>query len=158
MASKIARARALYKLALYVFTAGLLNQTVPLSALVNLARMQAPSGGFYTGYDANFSNDGTSTNTETTSLAIMALEAVSSFQASTITTTTTKTSITTSTTTVTSLMTTTVTTTTQPLLTWAYAIMVVFLIVGLVVGYTIKRPSLSKPADHPTPSKSLVQV
>jgi hypothetical protein len=66
-----------YKLALYVYTARLLDQTVPLSALVNLARMQAPSGGFYTGYDANFSNDGTLTNTETTCLAILALEAIS---------------------------------------------------------------------------------
>jgi hypothetical protein len=66
-----------YKLALYVYTAKLLKETVPPSALVNLLRMQAPSRGFYTGYDANLSNDGTSTNAETTCLAIMAMEAVS---------------------------------------------------------------------------------
>jgi len=68
-----------YKLALYIFTAGILNQTVPLSAIRNLIRMQAggfDTGGFYTGYDASFSNDGTSTNTETTSLAIMALTSI----------------------------------------------------------------------------------
>jgi len=62
-----------YKLALYDFTARLLNQTVPLSALVNMARMQAPSGGFYTGYVSNLSSNGTDTNTETTCLAILAL-------------------------------------------------------------------------------------
>jgi hypothetical protein len=65
-----------YKLAFYIYTAILLNQTVPLSALVNMARMQAPNGGFYTGYDDGFSNDNTSTNTETTCLAIMALRAL----------------------------------------------------------------------------------
>jgi len=66
-----------YKLALYIYTARLLNQTVPLSALVNMMRMQAPNGGFYTGYDVSFSHDSASTNTETTCLTIMALEAVS---------------------------------------------------------------------------------
>jgi len=64
-----------YKLALYVYTATLLGQKVPLSALVNLIRMQSTSGGFYTGYDASYSDDGTLTNTETTCLAIMALQA-----------------------------------------------------------------------------------
>ena len=36
-------------------------------------RMQAPDGGFYTGYDASYSTSGTSTNTETSRLAILAL-------------------------------------------------------------------------------------
>lgn len=35
--------------------------------------MQAQNGGFYTGYDSSYSPDGTLTNTETTSLAILAL-------------------------------------------------------------------------------------
>ena len=62
-----------YKLALYVYTARLLGQKVPPSAVANLMRMQAPIGGFYTGYTSNYSNNGTDTNTETTSLAILAL-------------------------------------------------------------------------------------
>jgi hypothetical protein len=65
-----------YKLALYIFAARLLNQGAPLSALANLMRTRALSGGFYTGCDASFSNVGTFTNTETTCLAIMAMEAV----------------------------------------------------------------------------------
>lgn len=116
-----------YKLALYVYTAGLLDQTVPLSALVNMMRMQASSGGFYTGYVANLSTDGTSTNTETTCLTIMALEVAFP-----------------------------TTTTTQSVPTWAYLTMAFLFLSGLVVGYTIKKPSISKPADHPAPSKSLV--
>jgi len=64
-----------YKLALYVYTAELLNQTAPLGALVSMARMQnSTTGGFYTGYDANLTPVGT-TNTETTCLSIMALVA-----------------------------------------------------------------------------------
>jgi hypothetical protein len=62
-----------YKLALFIYTARLLDQAVPPSVAANLERMQARSGGFYTGYATNLSNDGTSTNTETTSLAILAL-------------------------------------------------------------------------------------
>jgi hypothetical protein len=64
-----------YKLALYIYIAALLNQTVPLSVLTNMMAMQNPAiGGFYTGYNPNHSINGT-TNTETTCLAIMALEA-----------------------------------------------------------------------------------
>lgn len=62
-----------YKLALYIYVAKLLDQPFPPSVLANLMKMQAPNGGYYTGYAANFSNEGTSTNTETTSLAVLAL-------------------------------------------------------------------------------------
>jgi hypothetical protein len=62
-----------YKLALYIYTAELLNQTAPLSAVVNMVRMQnSTTGGFYTGYDALLTPIGT-TNTETTCLSVMAL-------------------------------------------------------------------------------------
>jgi len=64
-----------YKLALYIYTAELLGQSVPLSALANLLQMQASDGGFYTGYYPGLTHDNTSTNTETTSLAILALAA-----------------------------------------------------------------------------------
>ncbi len=66
-----------YKLALYIYTAALLGQTVPLNALADLLLMQTHDGGFYTGYDASLSRGGATTNTETTCLAIMALESVS---------------------------------------------------------------------------------
>ena len=108
-----------YKLALYIYTARLLSETVPLSALVNMARMQAPSGGFYTGYDASYSNNHTSTNTETTCLAIMALEVA-------FTTSLTQ----------------------PPPPPWVYLIMALLFLVGLAVGFTIKRPSVSKPAKQ----------
>ncbi len=62
-----------YKLALYIYASKFLNYSFPQSAEVNLLKMQAPSGGFYSGYDTCFSNNGTDTNTETTSLAILAL-------------------------------------------------------------------------------------
>jgi hypothetical protein len=62
-----------YKLALYVYASDTLNQQVNETVLATLMRMQAPDGGFYTGYDASYSTSGTSTNTETTSLAILAL-------------------------------------------------------------------------------------
>jgi hypothetical protein len=39
----------------------------------NLEKLQAPDGGFHTGYDSDLSTNGTTTNTETTSLAILAL-------------------------------------------------------------------------------------
>ena len=62
-----------YKLALYIYTSAILRQPFFEAALSALLAMQAQSGGFYTGYDASKSNDGTLTNTETTSLAILAL-------------------------------------------------------------------------------------
>jgi hypothetical protein len=62
-----------YKLALFVYAADVLNQPVNGTALSTLLSMQAPIGGFYTGYDAYYSHAGTFTNTETTSLAILAL-------------------------------------------------------------------------------------
>ncbi len=66
-----------FKLALYVYASALLHQPVDPSAVSILLSMQAPGGGFYTGYDSSLSNEGTSTNTETTSLAILALDAIS---------------------------------------------------------------------------------
>jgi len=65
-----------YKLALFIFAAADLNQPINLTALSTLLRMQAASGGFYTGYDAGYSHGTTMTNTETTSLALLALEMV----------------------------------------------------------------------------------
>jgi hypothetical protein len=62
-----------YKLALYIYVSEALGYQYPASMQSNLLRMQAPSGGFYTGYYDNFSTGMTSTNTETTSLAILAL-------------------------------------------------------------------------------------
>jgi len=66
-----------FKLALYVYASALLHQPVDPSAVSILLSMQAPGGGFYTGYDSSLSHEGTSTNTETTSLAILALDAIS---------------------------------------------------------------------------------
>jgi len=65
-----------YKLALYVYASKLLSEPVDKSALGTLLRMQAQNGGFYSGYDSSFSHEGTDTNTETTSLAVLALSAV----------------------------------------------------------------------------------
>ena len=66
-----------YKLALYIFVASVLHQPIQLSAIVNLLRMQdESSGGFYTSYLPNFSNDNSSTNTETTCLALLAITSV----------------------------------------------------------------------------------
>ena len=62
-----------YKLALYVYASEVLNRPFDEAALSTLLAMQAKTGGFYTGYDASKSTDGTLTNTETTSLAILAL-------------------------------------------------------------------------------------
>ena len=61
-----------YKLALYVYAGKLLSQPVNQAALATLLKMQAPDGGFYTGYYANLTHDNSS-NTETTSLVILAL-------------------------------------------------------------------------------------
>ena len=62
-----------YKLALYIYASEVLNYQIPTIAETNLLNMQGTSGGFYTGYDANFLDNGTNTNAETTSLAILAL-------------------------------------------------------------------------------------
>jgi cell division septation protein DedD len=62
-----------YKLALFIYDSNVLNYSIPQSAQANLLRMQGTSGGFYTGYDSNFSDNGTNTNAETTSLAVLAL-------------------------------------------------------------------------------------
>jgi len=117
-----------YKLALYIYSAELLGPKVPLSGvLAELMRLEAPNGGFYTGYDNVILEDDAillgnininSTNTETTCLAIMALELASPPPA------------------------------TQPQLPlWAYATMAVLLIVGLVLGYTIKHLAIEGPGN-----------
>jgi hypothetical protein len=61
-----------YKLALYDYVGKILGVVLPPGLDASLARLQAPNGGFYTGYVADFAPVG-STNTETTSLAILAL-------------------------------------------------------------------------------------
>lgn len=61
-----------YKLALYDYVGKVVGAALPPDLDANLARLQAPDGGFYTGYASDFSPIG-STNTETTSLAILAL-------------------------------------------------------------------------------------
>jgi len=63
-----------YKLALYIYVGKILDEQPPLNPLSELLRMQAPNGGFYSGYGTNFTNDDTFTNTETTCLAVLALE------------------------------------------------------------------------------------
>ncbi len=62
-----------FKLALYIYVGKLLGQSVPSSAYTNLLRMQGTDGGFYSGYSSSFSTGTTLENTETTSLAILAL-------------------------------------------------------------------------------------
>jgi len=62
-----------YKLALFIYASAVLKQPVNGTALSTLLSMQAQDGGFYTGYDVDHSHAGTLTNTETTSLAILAL-------------------------------------------------------------------------------------
>ena len=62
-----------YKLALYIYASKVLGYPVNETTEADMLRMQGASGGFPTGYDSNFSNDGTNTNVETTSLAILAL-------------------------------------------------------------------------------------
>jgi len=65
-----------YKLALLVYAdrdqCGPFNQTAYDDALGTLLATQAPNGGFYTGYNYNYSINGT-TNVETTSLTLLAL-------------------------------------------------------------------------------------
>lgn len=65
-----------YKLALFIFASVVLGQPVNNAALSTLLMMQAPDGGFYTGYNASYSHGTTLTNTETTSLALLAVESV----------------------------------------------------------------------------------
>jgi len=62
-----------YKLALYIYAGKVLSQPVNQAALTTLLKMQAPDGGFYTGYYPGLTPANNSTNTETTSLAILAL-------------------------------------------------------------------------------------
>jgi len=68
-----------YKLTLFIYAmesqCGPFNQTAYQSALTTLLQMQAPDGGFHTGYNPDLSINGT-TNTETTSLAILAMSTV----------------------------------------------------------------------------------
>jgi hypothetical protein len=65
-----------FKLALYVYAGAILGEPVPQSAVSALLSVQAQGGGFYTGYNSTFSHQRTLTNTETTSLAVLALNAV----------------------------------------------------------------------------------
>ena len=68
-----------YKLALYVYASVRLDQPINVTALSILLKMEDPvSGGFYTGYYAGYLHGTTLTNTETTSLALLALESVES--------------------------------------------------------------------------------
>ncbi len=62
-----------YKLALCIFVGEALGYQYPASLETNLLRMQSPSGGFYTHYSANFSTGSSETNSETTSLSLLAL-------------------------------------------------------------------------------------
>ena len=62
-----------YKLALYIYASKLLSQPASQAAMTNLLKMQASDGGFYTGYYPGLTHGNTTTNTETTSLAILAL-------------------------------------------------------------------------------------
>jgi hypothetical protein len=62
-----------YKLALYDYVGKVLGAVLPSNLESNLLKLQDPDGGFYSGYDSRFTPNGTDTNTETTSLAILAL-------------------------------------------------------------------------------------
>jgi hypothetical protein len=62
-----------YKLALYDYVGKIVGVALPRGLEANLTRLQAPDGGFYTRYVPDFSTNGTTTNTETSSLAILAL-------------------------------------------------------------------------------------
>ncbi|MDA4133041.1 MAG: hypothetical protein OK454_07955, partial [Thaumarchaeota archaeon] len=61
-----------YELALYDYVGKIVGAALPRDLDADLARLQAPDGGFYAGYTSDFSPIG-STDTETTSLAILAL-------------------------------------------------------------------------------------
>ena len=62
-----------YKLALYMYAGKLLSQPVNQGAVTTLLMMQGSDGGFYTGYNSDLTHGITITNTETTSLALLAL-------------------------------------------------------------------------------------
>jgi len=62
-----------YKLALYIYASKLLGLDYNQQAFDTLLAMQQPDGGFKTGYDSSLNPQNTSTNMETTSLAILAL-------------------------------------------------------------------------------------
>lgn len=69
-----------YKLALYIYASELTDEPYSMSAFYQLLKMQASGtkddGCFYTGYGSNFTAK-TGVNTETTSLAILALNPIS---------------------------------------------------------------------------------
>lgn len=69
-----------YKLALSIYASVVLGQPVNSAVLSALLRMRAPTGGLYTGYDAGYSHGSTETNTETMSLAVLALQSLESEQ------------------------------------------------------------------------------
>lgn len=65
-----------YKLALFLYASTRLGQPTSGTAFSLLLEMQAKDGGFYTGYYEGYSHGRTTTNTETTSLALLALEGI----------------------------------------------------------------------------------
>jgi hypothetical protein len=66
-----------YKLAMYDYVGKVLGAALPPDLEDHLEKLQAPDGGFHSGYSSDLSTNGTATNTETTSLAILALTAPS---------------------------------------------------------------------------------
>jgi len=62
-----------YKDALYLLVLTKLSQPIPGTLVDSILRMQGLDGGFHTGYSANSTYAGTGENTETTSIAIIAL-------------------------------------------------------------------------------------
>ena len=64
-----------YKTALYAYALTLQSIHVPATVTAALLRMQGPDGGFHTGYATNLTYAGTDENAETTSIAILALNA-----------------------------------------------------------------------------------
>jgi len=62
-----------YKIALYLYASKLLGQDYDIQAFYTLLEMQQPNGGFSTSYDRASLNATGYTNTETTCLAILAL-------------------------------------------------------------------------------------
>jgi hypothetical protein len=62
-----------YKLALYIYASKLMLLDYDQRAFDTLLAMQQPDGGFKTGYDSSLNAQNHSTNMETTSLAVLAL-------------------------------------------------------------------------------------
>ncbi|HJX24036.1 MAG TPA: hypothetical protein VJ574_06525, partial [Candidatus Bathyarchaeia archaeon] len=62
-----------YKLALYIYASKSMLQDYDQRAFDTLLAMQQPDGGFKTGYDSSLNAQDHSTNMETTSLAVLAL-------------------------------------------------------------------------------------